>query len=103
MKKFKISTKALYNAKYWHVVDALSHKVYPVYLLPGFEDAGIITSAEAEYNGISTEGLELASLTDIIQIVESDSYTGVIGGRVQVKEGIFKFSFDTKGYESMSA
>ena len=69
MKKFKISTKALYSAKYWRVVDALAHKVYPVYLLPSFEDAGIITSAEAEYNGIITEGLELASLTDIIQVL----------------------------------
>jgi len=102
MKKFKISTKALYSAKYWRVVDALSHKVYPVYLLPSFED-GIITSSEAEYSKISTEGLELASLTDIIQVVESDFYTGVIGGRVRVKEGVFKFSFDTKGYELISA
>jgi len=102
MKKFKISTKSLYSAKYWHVVDALAHKVYPIYLLSSDID-GIITSAEAENLKISTESLKLASLTDIIQIVESDFYTGVIGGRVQVKEGIFKFSFDTKGYELMNA
>ena len=96
MKKFSISSKSLKNQNY---VSLSVKKVYPVYLIQEFEGVNVISSAEAEYNKISTERLKLASITDLIQIVENDFYTGVFGGKVKVKEGVFKFDHDTKGYE----
>ena len=100
MKKINISSKSLKNQNY---ISLSVKKVYPVYLISEFEGVNVISSAEAEYNKISTEGLKLASITDLIQILEDDFYTGVFGGKVKVKEGIFRFDHDTKGYELLKS
>ena len=71
-----------------------------VYVKKSYE-GGTISSAEAEFDGISTENLHLASLEDCKkQVVQGeDGFDMAYLGPIEVQEGCFEFNFDLGKYQ----